>query len=344
MATLRDIAALVGVSTMTVSNVINGRYDKVSPTTVDRVLQTVREMDYVPNASARSLAAKRSNLIALVFPDAPQSMALANPHDSVFVGEVERHVSRSGRNLIIHSAESVMSTAANLNSWNVDGAILLGTVNEEVNELRERCNIPMVFVDNYSSSPAISRVGIDDYQGGYLAGRHLIDLGHTHLGFVGPTVSERSVVRERYLGFLKAAAEAGLAIAESATYQVDPVFEQAQKLAEHLSADPARPTGIFATADVLALGLVKGFSTNGIDVPSQVSIVGFDDVPEAEHSMPSLSTIRQDVPQKALASVEMLLRLMLTWPQADPERLALQVTLALRQTTAPPGYCTAAAG
>lgn len=336
MATLRDIAALVGVSTMTVSNVINGRYEKVSPATVERVLQTVREVEYVPNASARSLAAKRSNLVALVFPDAPHSMALANPHDSVFVGEVERHVSSSGRNLIIHSSESVVSTAASLNSWNVDGAILLGTVNEEVNELRERCNIPMVFVDNYSSSPAVSRVGIDDFRGGYLAGRHLIELGHTNLAFVGPTVSERSVVRERFLGFSKAAAEAELVIDTEAIYEVNPNFEEAQKLAERLAPRADRPTGIFATADVLALGLLKGFSISGVNVPADVSIIGFDDVPEAEHYMPSLSTIRQDVPQKALASVEMLLRLMRSWPEADPERLALQVTLARRETTAPP--------
>lgn len=336
MATLRDIAKILGVSNMTVSNVINGRYDKVSPATVERVLQTVREVEYVPNASARSLAAKRSNLIALVYPDAPRSMALSNPHDSVFVGEVERHVSGSGRNLIIHSAESVVSTAANLNSWNVDGAIFLGTVNEEVNELRQRCNIPMVFVDNYSSSPTISRVGIDDYRGGYLAGRYLIGLGHVDLAFVGPSISEHSVVRQRFLGFSQAVTEAGLTLPRSATFEVDPLFEQAQRLATRLAREASRPTGIFATADILALGLLKGFSAHGVTVPGEVSIVGFDDIPEAQHYMPALSTIRQDVPQKALASVELLLRLMRTWPESEPEHVALEVALADRQTAGPP--------
>lgn len=334
MATLRDIAALVGVSTMTVSNVINGRSGKVSPATVERVLQAVHDLEYVPNASARALAAKRSNLIALVYPDSLLSMALANPHDSVFVGEVERHVSRSGRHLMIHSAESVVSTAANLKSWNVDGVILLGSLNEEVNELRERCNIPMVFVDNYSSSPAISRVGIDDYQGGVLAARHLIESGHRDLAFVGPRVDDNSVVGQRFRGFRHAIDEAGLSLPASAIFQVDPVFEQAQTLAERLAGDAGRPTGFFATADILALGLLKGFAAQGVTVPTDVSIVGFDDIPEAQHSTPGLTTIRQDAPQKALASVELVLRLMERWPQESPEQIVLDVELTRRQTVA----------
>jgi LacI family transcriptional regulator len=190
-----------------------------------------------------------------------------------------------------------------------------------------------VFVDNYSESPLVNRVGIDDRQGGVLAAQHLLDKGHRTLGFVGPPIPDVGVICERHLGFTEAARGR---VDEIHTFECDPRFEDGRDLAaKRLSTDPARPTGLFATADVIAIGLLNGFLRSGISVPGQVSLIGFDDIPEASHGRPELTTIHQDVGAKARAAVKRLVELMK--PDPDPrDPLPLDVQLMQRDTVGPP--------
>ncbi|WP_147525087.1 LacI family DNA-binding transcriptional regulator [Cellulomonas timonensis] len=337
MTTVRDIAREAGVSPMTVSNVVNGRHSKVSPATVDRVREVMDRLGYVPSAPARALSAKNSKLVALVYGgEDVRRLPLSNPHDSVIVGEVERHVSMSGRYLMIHAAEDIVTTAANLRTWHVDGAIFLGTVADEVDELRERYDVPMVFIDNYSSSPAVSNIGIDDFRGGYLAAQHLIAQGHERLCFVGPQIRVGGVVHQRYAGWAQALDDAGLPVRPEQVIACHPDFDEGRDLAVRLAATDDRPTGIFATADILAIGLLHGFRISGVDVPADVSIVGFDDLPESARSNPPLTTIRQDVPAKARAAVEALVGLMEDPDGAEARRVTLGVELVARDTVGPP--------
>ena len=332
MTTLRDIAQRAGVSAMTVSNVINGRHRKVSQETIERVRAIIDELGFEPEASARVLKSRRSKIIALIYPSEPEP--LANQHDAAFVGAVEREVSGRERHLMVWSAKDVAWTAANLRSWRVDGAICYGTVGGEVDELNERVGVPIVFVDNYSRSPEVRRVGVDDYRGGLLAARHLLDAGHRTLGFVGPLQHDVGVVRERYRGF-RAAIDAAGEPADEVRFERNPRFEDGRRLAIELSTTPDRPTGLFATADILAVGLLNGFRRTGVDVPGQVSLIGFDDIPEAGHVLPELTTIRQDVGEKARVAVESLLGLM--EPDADPGvDVRLTVELIQRSTVGPP--------
>jgi LacI family transcriptional regulator len=338
MTTVRDIALEAGVSAMTVSNVINGRHDKVSAATIERVRAIMDRRGYVPNASARALSANRSNIIALVYRSSnDDGDPLANPHDAAFVGEVERQVSGSGRHLMIRAAEDIARTAANLRSWRVDGAIFIGTLGGEVDDLRRHLGIPVVFVDNYSRSPQVSKVGIDDFQGGFLAARHLLLAGHERLGFIGPHIEEVGVIRERYDGFRAALAESAPNHADITVLECSSRFQDGRDLATRLSDHPARPTGLFATADIIAVGLLNGFLGAGVTVPEEVSLVGFDDTPEATHVFPALTTIRQDVGMKAQAAVEMLIGLIDAEGSALPqERVTLEVTVVPRATVGPP--------
>lgn len=330
--TVREVAARAGVSAMTVSNVLNAKRGKVSPETVERVRKAMDELGFVRNAPASALKSRRSDIVALVYPSNPEP--LANPHDAAFLGAVECEVSGRGRHLMIWAAKDVAGTAENLRTWKMDGAILYGTFGGEVDDLHRRLQgVPLVFVDNYSDSPDVRRVGVDDRGGGELAARHLLDRGHRRLGFVGPPIGDVGVVRERYDGFAAVAAEYGVREQDIRRYECNPRFEDGWQRARLLCAEREedRPTGLFATADIIAVGMLNGFRSKGIDVPGQVSVIGFDDIPQAEHGLPALSTIHQDVAKKAREAVEMLIRL-IEHPEASDGQVTLEVELVERDT------------
>ncbi len=345
MPTLQDVAREAGVSKMTVSNVLNGRRERVSPATIARVMEIVDRLGYVPNATARSLSARRSNIIALAFPgrdglEAGEVVPPTNPHDSLFLSEVEWHVTRAGLYLMVHSVNSVEAAANSLRSWNVDGAIFVGTRADEVAALHAAYDAPMVFVDNHGASPQISNVGIEDRLGGYLAGRHLIEAGHRRIGFVGPRFDVPGVVRERHAGFVQALTDAGLSLRREHVVRCDAGFDAAVAAAQQVLAAPQRPTAIFATADIIAAGLLKGFIRAGVPVPDQMSIIGFDDLEVGRHVTPEITTLRQDVAGKAKAAVEVLLAQLAHWPEVRSERRVLGVTLVERESVGPPPAST----
>lgn len=333
MATMRDVAQAAGVSPMTVSNVLNGRRARVSPATVSLVEEAIARLGYVPNGAARALSARSSGIVALVYrSDGDDGPALANPHDSVLVGEVERWVSRAGRHLMIHAAEDVVSTAGSLRTWNVDGAIVLGVLAHEVDELRRLSDVPMVCVD--TTDGPIATVGVDDVGGGHLAGAHLAGLGHRRLAFVGPDATIGGVIEDRYRGWRAGLAEHGVddtVVIRTATSS----FEAGLDAATRLLAAPDRPTGVFCTADILAVGLLKGLLGAGVRVPEDVSLIGFDDLPECRHLTPALTTVRQDVRAKGRSAVELLTQVMAA-AGSTAVRTTLPVELVHRETVAPP--------
>jgi LacI family transcriptional regulator len=342
--TMQQVAAEARVSIMTVSNVLNGRHGRAAPETVERVMVAVERLGYVRNGQARALSSARSNLIALVYPPAPHGdPALINPHDAIFLSEVERRVTETGRHLIVHNAVDVATAALGLRTWRVDGAVFLRTFGEEVERVRERIDLPIVFVDNYSLSPLVSKLGVDDHLGGELAGECLAQAGHRRVGFVGPEHGVNGVVRQRYLGFRRALADHGVSLRPEHDLRCDATFEDGVSVARRLAADPARPTAIFATADIIAAGLLKGFVTAGLPVPDHVSLVGFDDLPICRHVTPELTTVRQDIPAKARATIDLLVGMLESWPDAPTERIELGVKLVERASVTGPWDETGAA-
>ena len=177
------------------------------------------------DAAASALSSKRSDIIALVYPSTAEPLAT---HDAAFIGAVEHHVRAAERHLMIWATEDAVKTADKLRSWRVDGAIFYGTLGSEVDDLDRRLHIPLVFVDNYSDSPRVNRVGIDDYQGGRLAAEHLIEAGHRTLGFVGPLRHDVGVVRERYRGFQAAIGAADERVDELRV-ECDPTFPRDER-------------------------------------------------------------------------------------------------------------------
>lgn len=333
MVTIADIARECGVSKMTVSNVLNGHYQRVSAATKDRVLEAATQLDYQPSAAARSLSASRSGIISLVYYAAIDGdLGLSNPHDAMLLGEIERHISAAGKHLMVHAARDAADTARRLRSWNVEGAVFLGVLADEVEQLYRHQHVPMVFIDAYSDAE-ISTVGLDDEQGSYDATRHLIEAGHRSIAFVGPGATSAGVINSRFEGFTRALAEAGIS-REGKRVVGGLTFASALAAAEELLAHPQRFTAAVVTADILAIGLIKAFERRGVRVPDDFSLVGFDDLPVAEMAIPSLTTVRQDIAEKARVAVELLLEQL--GGQSAPRSIVLEPLLVRRESVAVP--------
>lgn len=337
MNSLRDVAAAAGVSRMTVSNVINGHHHKVSPTTIDRVRRAIADLEYIPDAQARSLATNRSRMLGLVVhhPDERREL-LENLHDAILVGAVERAVSAAGFSFITASSSDVVSTARALGSWRTDGLIVYGSVSDEINELERTQARPRVFLDNYSRDQQVRTVGVDDHQGGMAAGAHLLALGHRRLAFAGPLTSPAGVVAQRLAGL-----RASLASVEGADVVrlIDADHERgsAARAADDLLSAASRPSAVVASSDVLATELIGELLDRGVEVPGQISVMGFDDTAVCRWMRPQVTSVAQDIPAKATAAVELLIQLIDRVPGEhvlSPPRLPM--TVIPRQSTASP--------
>ncbi|ADB33695.1 transcriptional regulator, LacI family [Kribbella flavida DSM 17836] len=335
--TLKDIADEAGVSMMTVSNVVNGKRARVSPETIERIQRIVAERGYVPSASARSLAAKSSKLIGLLVPAADEDSLMISPHNVAIVGLIERELRKGGYHLLLRGISQPAEVAEALQSWSLDGAVLLGFLDEEIDRLTARTvgKVSLLAIDSYSANPLTTGVRSDDHTGALLAARHLLALGHREIVFAGPAFSDVGVVHQRYQGFRAAYAEAGLTWIERIVTVETTTHGSGRDLGLRLMQSHPEATAVFATADILAIGIMEGLAEAGCSVPGDVSVLGFDDLDLSRYVTPKLTTIAQDIPQKAAIAVRLLLAAVERREHpADP--ITLGVRLITRDSTAAP--------
>ncbi|PHP53769.1 LacI family DNA-binding transcriptional regulator [Actinomyces ruminis] len=307
MATLRDVAARAGVSAMTVSNVINGRTGKVSEPTIARVREAIAALGYVPSAAARSLAVSSSRILALVYEAVPGRPALESPYESMFVGVCEQAARAQGYALMLCGASKAEDTVAQMRSWNVAGAIVMATTRMLPGEFLERSGVPAVFIDAYQEAEGVSQVNVGDAVGARMAGERLGTAGHRRVAFVGPTVDIPGVVRERLRGLREGLAVYGGGIAREDVLLSEVDFDEGAGVASRIVERDPVVTAVFASGDVLALGVVAGLRKAGRRVPEDVSVVGFDGLDLARYLEPPLTTVRQPIRDKATTAVDFLL-------------------------------------
>lgn len=327
MLTLKDIAQEAGVSSMTVSRVINGHLSKVSKENAERIREIVKRRGYVPNSSARSLAARSSRIIAaIVTGDTP----LASPYNAEFLGGVARLVQERGYYLMLRFTQDCEDITHSLRAWNVEGAIFLGIVDKHMRKIQSDNRIPLIYTDSYSSIRQISNVGLDDDKGGRIAADYLASLGHRGFAFIAPSVEIHGVDYHRLEGFRSALWARGLTLPPEHVLLIED-DDNYPSLAEKLCALKGSVTGLFATGDIFAARLIKALQKRGARVPEDFSIVGFDDMPIAQYVTPALTTIAQDTAKKAKMAVEMLFR-HLEDPSAPAETVVLDVGLVERES------------
>ena len=333
MVTLKDIAQEAGVSVMTVSNVVNGNLNKVSKENTQRIQEIIARRGYVPNASARSLAKNKANIIAIILRGSENENTLENPHNSALVGTVIQKIQKCGYYSMVNIIKSREDITQSLRTWNVDGAVFLGMFDDEIEDMCAVSDIPMVFIDSYSSVRQLSNVGIDDYKGGQLAARYLIAKGHRSLAFISPPVLRTGVIQHRYAGFCDELMQNGLTLADEHQFvlESDVRPEDIMDLGRTLAGRINEFTAAFVTSDQIASYLIQGLRSAKVRIPEDISMIGFDDLMICRQMTPQLTTIAQDLEKKAALSVDILFR-RLSAPSSPAESLILDVSLVERES------------
>jgi LacI family transcriptional regulator len=335
MTTINDIAARSGVSTATVSRVLNGTAF-VSPDTRYRVEAAMRELDYRPRAAARTLARRRSHLVAVVLAAGGHS-AFQHPFFQGVLEGLGSRLSETGYDMLLLQNETVWGGSSDVDyayralDHQVDGVVLLGLLaDDEGARLLLGAGVAVVAVE-WEGEGRIARVSSDNRAGGAIAARHLHATGRKRLATIAgiPTSSSG---RERLDGFLDAAAELGAPVPPERVVLGDFHYDAGRSgMRRLLEVDPP-PDAVFAASDVMAIAAVHEAQEAGLDVPADVAVVGFDDVPLAALVRPALTTVHQDRLGLGAAAADALLRLR-AGPEAEPPPTTLlPVELVVRET------------
>lgn len=297
---LKDIAKIAGVSSVTVSNVINGNHDKVSKETIEKVQKIIDENHYLPNATARSLASKESRIIGVVIPNLSEDEVFSvSPYNTQILALLENYIRKQGYYLMMRCVGNCSEIIPVFSTWNVDGIIFFGAFPSEVEEIQSRIKVPTVFIDTYAEQLHIANVGIDDYKGGYLATRYLLGKGHRQIAFAGPGIDSPGVIHERYRGFCDACAERNVAVTTSHNFEASTIFDEGVEVGKKIAFSDQKFTAVTSMSDILAFGIMEGLRRSGLNVPEDISIVGFDNLPECRYTNPQLTTVSQNLEQKA---------------------------------------------
>lgn len=311
MSTIKDIANIVGVSCTTVSNVIHGRAGRVSAETISRINDAIDQLGYIPNMSARSLVSSSSKVIGMIshFKSNPKESIIEDPFHSTFIGTVEKILRENGYYLMLRAVDNTADMISFLRNWNVDGLLFTGVFQDEFYDALSSLTIPIILIDSYVPTSKICNIGLEDFKGGYTATRYLIDKGHRQIAFASPTIKNRGVVSERFLGYKQALSEASISFRPELVFEQELDIETTIALGHKLS-QRNDITAVFTTADILAAGIMAGIQQSGKSVPGDISVVGFDDINLCRLISPTLTTIHQDATYKGQLAVNFLIDLL----------------------------------
>ena len=313
---IKKVAKEAGVSVATVSYVLNSKKSKsISRETTERVLETVRALGYVPNQAARTIGllrtpgVARSRLFNVVIPQTEpgREFMFGNPFYGEFMSAVEYAARKSGYHLLISGANVAQSYIKVALSRSVDGIIITGAYPSEDIADFHNARIPTVMVDCYIDDHYFHSVRTNDRYGSFTAVKHLIEKGHRNIACATGAIDKEGVNKTRLAGYKDALKEIGAAPADDWIISGNVGFESGEKAAELICEKFPEITAVYATADIIALGLIKGFNRLGVKVPDDISIVSFDDTYLAKLSVPPLTAINQNIALKGQTAVEILL-------------------------------------
>jgi LacI family transcriptional regulator len=333
--TMRDVARLAGVSTSTVSAVMNGTV-AVSPERKARVQEAMKALDYQPDAIARSLKTGRSNAIGIVVPDITNAF-----YPEVVRGAEEAAQAAGYSVLLCDSNENHEIEGRHLSvlfSRRVDGVLLACCVDSRAHEMMVRNRVPVVYVDRLPpSATALNTVCTDNFQAGQLATEHIVGLGHRRIGMLAGHL-ELSPHHDRLEGFRKTMQESHLPILDEYLISGNVQVEDGRAAGHRLLNLPNPPTAILASNNKLLLGVLQAVDEKKISIPRQLSVLGFDDYLWNNHFNPTLTAVAQPTHLIGKRSFELLLQLIQRPEEekTDPIHLRLSAELRIRNSTAHP--------
>jgi LacI family transcriptional regulator len=330
--TVMDVAHASGVSVATVSRVLSG-YEFVKESTRVRVMKAVERLGYVANLQARSLAVGRSQIIGLLVPNL----------DIGYVGTItqgiDQALERANYDLILYTSHRYPSKESfyvnTIASGFTEGLLLVApqVPAAYLDFLRNR-NFPYVLIDQADSTENSTVVEATNWQGAYDATCYLCQLGHTRIAFITGALAIRSAV-DRLSGYKAALTDCGIPFRDELVvegdYQQRSGYEATKRLLSRI--DPA-PTAIFASNDLSAFGAMDAARECGLHIPDDISVIGFDDIPQAVIVYPKLTTVRQPLEQMGQVAVRMLLEL-INDRSYPPQRVTLPTQLVIRDSCGP---------
>jgi LacI family transcriptional regulator len=332
LPTIEDVARAAGVSTATVSRVLN-RPGEVRDALRQKVLSAVAELGYVPNAGARAMKLRRSGTVGAIFP------TVDNAIFAKAIDALQRRLAESGLQLLLATSGYDPATetrqALNLLTCGVDALVLCGVGQREelLQQLRQR-GVPVVQVMSWPAPPDRVAVGFDNARAMAQVVRYLLDLGHRHIAMLAGQTRDNDRAAARVAGVRDALRAAGLSLPASRLverpYELGAARDGLRVL---LQADPA-PTAVVCGNDVLATGALLEAARLGVAVPEQLSIVGFDDLELAGHLQPGLTTVRVPAEEMWRLAADRVLDALRG--VEVPRATEIEVALVVRGSTAPP--------
>ena len=323
---MADIARLAGVSVSTVSRALNGS-TLVNETTRERVAELARSLNYSINLSAQNLRLKKNQTVAVVVPyDAESRQHISDPFFLSIVGSIADALTDRGYDMLLSrvDAERLDSAAALYDAGKAIGIVIIGQWrhHDQLNDLAAR-KVPLVVWGGALPHQLYCSVGGDNVTGGALATRHLLQLGRRRIAFIGDAQLPEVALRRQ--GHWLALHEAGLEPDAGLDLPVPFEIIAARRALDGLFAGPP-PDGVVACSDLLALQAVQAARAAGFDVPRDVAVVGYDDMPVATYSDPPLTTVHQPVPAAGSEIVDALLAL-LRGERAAPRTLPVHLVV-----------------
>lgn len=323
---IRDVASLAGVSIATVSQVLNGKGSRFSEKTKAKVLAARDEIGYVPNASARSLKQGNNILIGVIVPSL-QIQFYGN-----IVQKMQEYLPEKTSLSIMtadrHAADQAIET---LVSSGAHGIIVVSQLTEPVviaQSLKKR-GIAMVVLENHDELADADAVYASDKVGGRLVAQHLLDLGHKHVVLLGNQLYTDNL-QYRTAAFKETMLSAGAKVSEVTTRNLTKHAGRAAAMAVSIT----QATAVFALNDELAVGLISGLTSHGINVPEDMSVVGYDDTDYAEFFTPALTTVQQPVELVVKAAIKTVIE-RIKQPDMMRQVTAFDTKLITRSSTAP---------
>ena len=333
VSTIHDVARLAGVSSMTVSRVINAS-GRISPATSARVSQAIAELGYMPNALARQLRSSRTKTLALVVTD------ITNPFFTTIARGVEDAARARGYAVMFcntdESEQEELEYIRMLIQRRVEGILLVPATNSSGSlQLLHDQGLPVVVIDRRAGSWEVDQARTDSEAGAYLAIRHLLDLGHRRIvAIAGP--ENVSTSTDRVAGYRRAMAEEGLP-AESQQFLFGEYNETSgYEMMQRVLASPPQPTAVFAANNFIAYGALRALNEAGISIPTDMSIASFDDVPQGWIFDPALTVVSQPAYKIGRTAAALMLNRLASVEPTEGRTIVLPSELIVRRSTASP--------
>jgi LacI family transcriptional regulator len=333
MPTIHDVAKRAGVGSITVSRVINNS-GYISTETRERVQKAIDELGYVPNTLARSLRSRRTNTVALMVTD------ITNPFFTTLARGVEDAANEAGYTVIFcNTDESAVKEEKYLNvllQKQVDGLLLVPT-QKSVNTIQQilKHGTPVVVLDRRISEVNVDTVRCDSLDGGYKLTKYLVSLGHRQIAVMSGAVGV-STADDRVAGYQKALAENGIAIDERFIFRGEFTPDSGYSMTKQAINLPLRPTALIAANNFITIGAMKALQEVGLEVPEDMALAGFDDLPPAIVTFPFFTVVSQPAYEMGTQAMQLLLKRLNDKELGAFQEVILPTQLIVRRSSGPP--------